>query len=371
MGFYVGLFLFCIVMLMLSDILNTKKQRDIIGFITVVTLCIVSGTRNDLGGSDYWVYQSIFNNSPDLFEDDFFISYSGYLANYEIGYIFLNSIVKSIGISFYGFTFLLSIIFYSSLFLGLKRYISNFSILVIVFLYKMFFYDTFISMRQSISIAIFFLIIKYIYEGKPWKYFLGCIIAILFHNSAIILLPIYFIRKITLNNRKIIILNMIFLPMLLISYMHFSLLDFLVPLTNYLGTEGMQNRADAYFINNDAVGINIFHTLEYFLIMVLVIMNYNKIKQLENPYSEFIIKIFLCLLPIFTLFREYTIFTREKDFFLMTFPVILNYLMEMENKKWDIVIQVVTIIICAYGFFRFILLFDDGGLMPYTSYLFL
>lgn len=369
MTFYIILFLLCLLSLFLSNILKSQKEKDIISILALIMLCIVSGTRYNLGGSDYYVYESIFNSVPDLTQQSFFVVNNSWLANYEKGYLFLNSVIKTIGFNFYGFTLIHSVIFFVFMYLGLKKYINNFPLLIMIFLYKIFFYNTFISLRQSIAVAIFFLISKYIQEKKPLKYFVGCIIALSFHNAALILFPIYFINRMVLTKNKIIFLNTLFLPTIIFSYVDLPIIKILVFIAQYLPTASVQAKI-AYFTSNvNLEGINLFHTLEYFLIMFLLIISYEKVVKI-NKDSEFIIKLFLCLLPIFTLLRGYTILTREKDFFTLTFAIILNYLCQINKKKYSLVIQIVTIMVCAYGFFRFIILFDNGGMMPYDSYLF-
>lgn len=53
--------------------------------------------------------------------------------------------------------------------------------------------------RQSVAIAIFFFSLKYIRDGKLWKYVLVIVIAMLFHYSAVFLLLLYPLRYINLN----------------------------------------------------------------------------------------------------------------------------------------------------------------------------
>lgn len=110
------------------------------------------------------------------------------------------------------------------------------------------------------------------------------------------------------------------------------------------------------------------HTFEYFTIMMLTIINYDKITK-SNENAEFIIKIFIILLPIFTLFRGYSILTREKDYFTITYAIILLYLCEINQRKYSGIIQLCTIGLCLMGYTRFITQFDEGSLMPYKSYL--
>ena len=369
MIFYAILFLLCIIFLFFSNVLKTQTSKNIIIIFTLIVLCLVSRTRYILGGSDYFIYERLFESVPDLTRQSFFVVNNSWLVNYEKGYLFLNSVIKTIGFNFYGFTLIHAIIFYVFMYIGLKKYIDNFSLLIMIFLYKLFFYNTFISLRQSIAVAIFFLILKYIQEKKPYKYFIGCMLAMSFHNAALILFPIYFINRIALTKNKIIFLNVFFLPTIMLSYVDLPILKILSPIAQYLPTESAIGKIEYLTSSIDLAGINLLHTFEYVLIMFLLIISYEKVVKI-NKDSEFIIKLFLCLIPIFTLLRGYTILTREKDFLTFTFAMLLNYLCQINKKKYSLIIQTVTIIVCAYGFFRFITLFDNGGMMPYDSYLF-
>ena len=88
--------------------------------------------------------------------------------------------------------------------------------------------------------------------------------------------------------------------------------------------------------------ISLFHTLEYLLMMIILIVNYDKIIKADKN-SQLIIKLFLILLPLFTLFRGYGILTREKDYFVLTYGIILGYLCNIFEKKYIYIIQVCTI----------------------------
>ena len=230
------------------------------------------------------------------------------------------------------------------------------------------FYDTFISLRQTLTIAIFFVSLRFIENKKIIPYFLCCLLAVSFHNGALILFLVYFINKVKLTKKRLIILNCIFIPTILISILNIPILSYFQGFINIFSSETAIEKATNLINASPASGIGILHTFEYLAIMFLVIVNYSKIiKQDKN--AEFIIKLFVILLPLFTLFRGYEILTREKDYFLFTYAVILGYLCKMYNKRYSFVIQTVVTIVCFLGFFRYIVIFDDGGLLPYQTYL--
>ncbi|WP_461206050.1 EpsG family protein [Clostridium sp. DL1XJH146] len=364
------LYVYCIFALVINNKIR-QNQRNFFEISTLIMLCIVSGTRYYLGGTDYHVYKIVFDGLPTIkeFLMNYFHLHEYYITlGFEPGYLFLNSIVKTLGFNFFGFTLVNSIVFYTCLYLGLKKYTYNFNILIIVFLYKLFFYNTFISMRQSITVGIFFLAMTYIEKKKPFKYFTLSLIAISFHNGALILFPIYFISRFKISKNKLILLNVIFIPTILASFFNLPvmrLFDFVIGFfKNPVAIDKANNLINGVAFSS----IGIFHTLEYFLIMFLLVIYFDKIIEV-NEHSEFILKLFIILLPVFTLFRGYEILTRIKDYFTLTYGIILGYLCLINNGKYRDIVQIGTIIVCAYGFFRFIILFDGGALMPYETYI--
>lgn len=369
MFFYIAIFTFCIVMLIFNNLLKEQRHKRIFEIITLIVLCIISGTRYYMGGTDYGIYKNMFEVLPSIFHFNFSTVHDMYgTYGAEKGYLFFNSIIKTIGFNFFGFTLIHSIIFYVCMYIGLKRYSKNFNLLIIIFLYKMFFYDTFISLRQSITIAIFFISLRFIEKKKIIPYFLCCILAVTFHNGALILFLVYFINKIKLTKKRVIILNCIFIPTIILSMLRIPVLAPFQGFINLFNTDvGIQKATN--LINASGVnGISYLHTIEYFVIMALVILNYDKIIK-SDKNAEFILKLFLVLLPLFTLFRGYEILTREKDYFLFTYAIILNYLCIISNKNYASVIQIATAVVCLLGFYKYIISFDNGGLIPYESYL--
>src|SRR5690606_16469039 len=156
------------------------------------------------------------------------------------------------------------------------------------------FYNTFISMRQSITLAIFFLAIKYIEEKKILNYFSMSLIAVFFHNAALVMFPIYFINKFNLTKKKLILANIIFIPSTLISAFNIPIMqifDFLIPLfENPVATE----KAENLLVTNSDASLGMFHILEYFLIMFFVIFYFDKIIKVDK-HSATVIKLFLIL----------------------------------------------------------------------------
>lgn len=369
MYFYIGIFIFCTIMLVFNSLIKKQRHKIIFEIMTIIVLCIISGTRYYLGGSDYGIYKAIFEAVPSLKNFNFMTIHNiAGTFGAEKGYLFLCSVIKSLNFNFWGFTLIHSIIFYTCMYVGIKKYSKNFNLVIIVFLYKMFFYDTFISLRQSITIAIFFVSLHFIENKKFIPYFLCCMLAVTFHNGALILFLVYFINKFELTKRRLIILNCIFIPTIIISYLNIPILSNFTGFINLFNDETARQKATNLINTSDLYGIRILHTIEYLAIMVLVIKNYSKIIK-ENEHAEFILKLFTILLPLFTLFRGYEILTREKDYFLFTYAIIFDYLCRIDKKKYCFIVQSAVTIICFLGFLRYMTVFENGSMIPYQTYL--
>ena len=203
---------------------------------------------------------------------------------------------------------------------------------------------------------------------KPMKYFMLCLIALFFHNTAIILFPIYFINSIKLTKKIVVYLNLIFIPTIIISLLNIPIMKLFDFIINIFSNPVSINKSEQLFLGNPSAPLGLFHTLEYLLLMFFVLFYFDKIINTSKD-SELILKLFVILLPVFTLLRGYGILTRIKDYFIFTYGIILGYLCLMDNKKYEFIVQIFTIIICAYGYFRFIFLFDGGDMIPYDTYI--
>lgn len=343
---------------------NAKLRRNLTA-VCLIYLTFISGTRL-VGGLDFPTYEGHYYflpKFPDVFNPDLRNN------NYEVGYTYIASFFKTLGISFYGFCFIHAAFFNYCIWRGLKRYTKHFGIVILVLLYKLFFYNTMISMRQSITVACFLLMVPLIEEKKYIKYYIAAYFVSFIHNGAFLLFAIYPLVYVALTRKRIIWLNIIFIPTLAIGFLG---IDVLGPIGKFLqdnaANETMSIKSTHYFESENLSPIGIFHTLEYFLLMFFVCANLKKF-NLRNSKVHIVLWMFLCLLPLFTLFRGSEILTREKDYFLIYYAVIIGYLIDCLPRYRNLIYIAVTLI-CAFGYYRFVMLFDNGAFLRYQSWLF-
>ena len=364
MVFFLILFLSLIVTFIFSLCVKDKKTKKILGIIMLIVLCFVSGTRYNTGGTDYFVYKKSYeylNKSISILEN--INRYNPY--SMEAGFIAYMTIIKKMGLNFYGFTLVNATIFYLIFYKVLKKYEYNMNFILIFFMYKMFFYNTFISMRQPIAILLFWLSLPYLRDKKYVKYYLICGLAMLFHKSSILLFFVPLITNFKLSKNKFLTILIICLPFYFIHISNFSFITNMLKII-FSSDNTMIEKIDSYSISIG--GMSIFYLLEYYLIAIIIYINYDSIYKYDDN-SKFFVKLFTCLVPFYTIFANIPIVTRFKDFFFLTYPIMITYIAKIQ-KRYASIIYIFSIIVCLYGYVRYLKNFDGGELLNYMSYLF-
>lgn len=318
----------------------------------------VSGFRYEMGGTDYEYYQFIYDTING--ETNLLLTLA--VTEYEVGYsAYVYICANILHLSYNGSLLLESFIFYSLLYLGLKRYMPNWGVFLLLFMYKMFFYVTMVAMRQAFTIAGFYCILRYLEERKMIKYYVCLLLLSLFHYGALILFVLYPLFKIKISRERLRKIGIVFGLSTIFSGLTGSLLNFVV---SVLGLSQLEEKAAGY---TGGASLNFLYTIEYFLLYVLLIQNYAKIKFKFNQ-TDFVIKLFLVVLPIVTLFRSTLILVRELPYFYPAYAIILYYIYSVSKSKKEIII--IFSMICLLGILKYVIQFDDGHFMDYKNWLF-
>ena len=381
MFFWISVYAVCVICLTLDGLFvrkydtghlqlqETTKDQRLVCLVAIAVLALIAGMRN-VGGTDFNIYRIIYSNVPTL--GDFVKYYSTLDDRYttfgvERAYLFGNSLFKTLHFSYYGYIFVQAMFIIFTTYFALKKYTREYMLVVMVFLYKFYFYNTFISLRQPITIALFFIMLRLMENRRILLYMLLAVLAFNFHTAAIVLFPLYFLNRVKVTRGLILTLNAIFLPTLILSAMKLPVLRVFEPILELeiFSTDEVFMKTEKLIMGESLTTINWLHTAEYFLLMALLIFFFYRIKE-ANPECDTMIKLFLCLLPIFTLCRNYEILTRIKDYFTISYGFIIAYIANVEKGKYRFMTYVLTALWCGFGVFRFIVLFDGGAMLKYV-----
>lgn len=185
--------------------IKTDNQRyALVAMLTFLALFV--GVADMLGGYDRYIYAELFDDTADMVSDgiyDFRLSPVADLYPKEYGYQIYNVLVGTITDNRYIFIFITTCVIYVLLYHSIKDYCNNYPFAVILFLGLWFFFS-FTYLRQVMGATIAWLSVRYIIQ-RDWKRFLLVwFIAWSFHNSALILLPMYFVPVRKFEKKKVI-----------------------------------------------------------------------------------------------------------------------------------------------------------------------
>lgn len=360
---YFFLFFLCFSLAIISNygknMSNSVQKTNVSALFLILVFACVSGFRYELGGTDYDYYKYFYGLING--QRGFWTAISD--SQYEVGYTaFVYLCANVLHLSYEGSLVVEAFVFYMLMYVGLKRYMPNWGIFLMLFMYKMFFYVTFIAMRQALTVAGFYLILRYLHERKVVKYYLSLLIVSSFHYGAILLFVLYPIFGIKISQRRLLVLGTIFGISTVASNLTGALLNVAVGI---LGMSQLEDKAASY--SSSEASLNILYTLEYFLLFILMVKKYDVIvRRFKN--SDFVIKWFLIVLPIVTLFRSTLILVRELPYFYPAYAVLFYYVYAVSHNKK--LLYSGFSMICLLGIIKYIIQFDNGHFLEYKSWLF-
>ena len=325
-------------------------------FLSFMMLALFVGLSDMLGGYDRYIYASLFDDIADItrvggnYKDaSIFTLYSS-----EIGYIGSNILISFITSNRYVFILLYTFIIYYLFYLSLKEYCVNYTFGMILFMSLMFFF-TFTYLRQMVGVGFAWFAIRYVYKKELYKFIICVLVAASFHNSAIILFPLYFLPIKRFSQRSIIIIMSLCLALGLSGGPSalFSL---------YGDVTDMQYRTDSYA--EQETGFRYEYIIEAFVFLYFILKNYSLIPTTKKNIVLLNTSLGFC--AILLLFVLSLNGGRLGWYYLI--GIISTLSLIAKNVKRDSSTNRVIFIICLLLFFR-ILYYWGFLLSPYKTFL--
>ena len=249
----------------------------------------------------------------------------------------------------------LAFVFISTSICSIYKYSSDFSLSIILFILCGSYLDSCNASRQCMAAGIFFANYENIRQQKLVKFLLLTILAYLFHNSAITLLPLYFVFAPNLPKGKQLIYLLCTGALLFISF---------DKMMDYTGTVLNKELADdvTYFHTS----VNIFRVLVFLAPCALLLIRKVHLEQSLPPFAIFII--FNALMALATCRSAYLmrICIYTNVFLCLALPEALqNISLSADNERLLLVgMLLFYFIFWGYG------ILQSAGLYPYSSVLF-
>lgn len=267
---YITIFL---VTVFLYAMTRYNPQSTRVLMVIMAFLAIFVGISDMLGGYDRYIYAELFdqiaNNvrrGKNIFATSLFRMYGN-----EFGYCFLNVGVALFSANRYIFILVATLIIYTCLYFSFKRHTSNYAFAIILFLGLWFFFS-FTYLRQVLGVSIAWLALRYVSERNLIRFLILVLIAVTFHNSAIILLPLYFIPVRPFEKSAILILMGVILLL--------GLTDGPATLFETYGEMMEDQRAQLNLA--DTTGFRVAYLIEAVFFLFFILTNYDLITEKEE-----------------------------------------------------------------------------------------
>lgn len=326
--------------------LKIEQTDKLIANFSFIILFAVSGLRASEIGTDTSNYIVGFQMISRCDYPDFFNA-----VRWEKGYVLFNKLASLISTNEQFIILATSFVIIFLTIQYLYKYSSNIVISIYLFITLYYYFVSFNAIRQFMAIGIFSLAIKYIYERKIVKYLLIVIVSSLFHQTALLYIPLYFIYGFRLNwkNISIIILSS-FIIIWAFDYYFSIILNIFPDYQLYAGTKFFE-------------GSGILTTLISASILLYGI--YVKLTTRTDIEFDFLFFIMIITFIISFLSTNISLFNRlvyNYSFFSIIFiPKTLSLIRIKENK----VILYLPVLIIPFAYFLIRLIEGWHRVTPY------
>ena len=255
-------------------------------------LALFVGFGDMLGGYDRYIYGALFDNCADTIRYQWPLSSSMLFSYYgkEIGYIFLNVIIAQFTSNRYIFILITTGVIYWLFYKSMIKETSNLGYALLLFL-GLYFFFSFTYLRQVVAVGIAWYSYRYIYTQNLKMFTIGVILAASFHNSALLMFPMYFLCGFN-PSKKVILITVGFCLLLGISGVPSAIFEIYGEAADNL------SRANGYL--NDASGFRPEYILEAVVFLGYLLMNRRPSASSRKENTHFNMAImFCCILLLF------------------------------------------------------------------------
>lgn len=230
--------------------ISIKVTENIFKIMSFLPLFIISAFRYQVGTDYSIIYEDGFVNYTNSYN---------YNEHFEIGFKFLNDIIHIFTDNPRWLFIITSFIFCFFIYKAIYDQSEDKIFSVILLLSTNLYFVSLNGIRQAMAIAIFIYCSKYIKQRKIINYMLWVIVAITFHFSAIIYIPLYFIVNLEIESKR----QAIFIAILFLFR----------PIVTWLITLIIENTRYSVYINSSFNTGNISKSLLVINVIILLVIN--------------------------------------------------------------------------------------------------
>lgn len=174
-----------------KDVSRNERPKKLFFCLSGALAAAILAFREGVGADYYRIYAQGYRDAAD-----------GAESRYEVGFDILQQVCLFVSNDYHVLFFVCAVITVALVYYAIYKWSKMPLLSVLIFLLCGLFFFSTNAIRQAISIAVFLNAIPYITKGKPLHYCCLIVVAALFHQSAIVLVLLYFLRFVKLNILK-------------------------------------------------------------------------------------------------------------------------------------------------------------------------
>jgi transmembrane protein EpsG len=161
------------------------KLHKLMAFFALLSLVVISGLRKDMADTYYYMYSYAHTD----------FTWENIMGRKDIGFNIFQMYLQKFSHNPQVLVFITALITNVLIVLILYKYSGLFELSLYVFITNGFYLTSMNGIRQFLAAAIAFAATKYIFDGNWKKYIVVILLAAQMHQTALILIPIYFLIR--------------------------------------------------------------------------------------------------------------------------------------------------------------------------------
>ncbi len=348
--------------------LSTEKKAQlmvsrVVFFIAVLFVTGLAALRYQTGW-DWLVYTELHQRLPSLAESGWESVQNAFSTfRFEHGYLVLGAILKSISNSV-SIVFATMAVFTVGLYaLAVRSYSPHPGVSLLLYYRNMFFQTNMALIRQGLGVSLFLYAIRFVRQRRPLPYFVLLGVAFLFHRSALILVPLYWVLHRRFSERTILLFLGLAIGLYFIDWIGLlsrTLFPALLPEFLWIPLQSYLSRPAA-----DGITLSLVEKLVF---VVLAVGFRRRAEDRFDYYNEFTNLIVLDFAVVAAFSRILVLQQRIGLYFRIADTVLLVFLFQLLRKEGK---PIALLGLAAYALLwlsRVVL--TSWGYLPYSSILF-
>ncbi|MYL69901.1 EpsG family protein [Halobacillus litoralis] len=299
-------------------------------FLAIVVFVCVSGLRKNIGDTFFYMHSYEITT----------YTWSQVQAQSDIGFGLLQMFLKNISGDPQLLVFTTALITNTLIVLVLYNYSKLFELSLYVYITGGLFIVSMNGIRQVLAAAIAFTAIKYIMNGNMKRYIAVVLVASLFHQSALILIPIYFLVRFKAWSKATVALLLLSV-VIVVGFEQFSNLLF-----NTI--EGTQYEEYKDFQEG---GANFLRVVVYGAPLIVAFFGKDKLREIF-PNSDYMVNLTLVGLVFMIVSTQNWIFARFSIYFTLYQLILISWIVKLFRPRDEKLIYF-ALIVLYFGYFYF------------------